>query len=282
MSKPGVSPDGLKIPAREIHRTFRIQVGLPGPAWTQTADKSTCTKHCDSPADGAKFVEVLGGIMEFKLHCFPMHALGPQDFIDSVALVDGDNLPAGATLTPVQTTYGTSKGITGSFQWDLRATNLATYGGWSSTLTFRCTSLNGQHVDRTVNLAVTKCFFKVGPVGSERDTFKKIADLFETDPLLLWSMNIMYRTMNPVEGHAISIGRLYEVSAGDTLDSIALAFGTTTDAIKKLNYDLILTSNQESLSTESACAEPPQESVKRDYVNCASSVCLIPNVRDGF
>jgi len=57
------------------------------------------------------------------------------------------------------------------------------------------------------------------------DDMRKVGELFESDWLSLWALNVNLHTFDPPAYTEVLIGREYEVQAGDTLDSIAKEFG---------------------------------------------------------
>jgi len=57
------------------------------------------------------------------------------------------------------------------------------------------------------------------------DDMRKVGELFESDWLSLWALNVNLHTFDPPAYTQVLIGREYEVQAGDTLDSIAKEFG---------------------------------------------------------
>jgi hypothetical protein len=54
---------------------------------------------------------------------------------------------------------------------------------------------------------------------------RKVGEVFQSDWLSIWALNVHLDTFDPAAGTEVLIGRLYVVQTGDTLQTIAKEFG---------------------------------------------------------
>ena len=57
------------------------------------------------------------------------------------------------------------------------------------------------------------------------EDMRKVGEIFESDWLSIWGLNVHLDTFDPAPGTEVLIGRLYVVQTGDTLQTIAKEFG---------------------------------------------------------
>lgn len=134
-----------------------------------------------------------------------------------------------------------------------------TLGAYAQTVCFVLSQQGGpgtipQSKQRCVRLVVERCKY----VTQAGDSMQLVGQIFESDWLSLWALNVELKTFDPPTGSTLLIGRLYIVQRGDTLQSIASEFGTSIEGIRNLNYDL---------RSESAVRELPS----------GSSICIFPD-----
>lgn len=79
------------------------------------------------------------------------------------------------------------------------------------------------------------CDMTYGPAES----LSSVAPKFGTDWMLLWSLNGGSTPDYAHVGSRYHFAHMYDVKAGESMENIAARFGTTVDALVRLNYNLI-------------------------------------------
>eukprot|EP00285_Hemiselmis_virescens_P009578 CAMPEP_0173385258 /NCGR_PEP_ID=MMETSP1356-20130122/7864_1 /TAXON_ID=77927 ORGANISM="Hemiselmis virescens, Strain PCC157" /NCGR_SAMPLE_ID=MMETSP1356 /ASSEMBLY_ACC=CAM_ASM_000847 /LENGTH=614 /DNA_ID=CAMNT_0014340977 /DNA_START=77 /DNA_END=1921 /DNA_ORIENTATION=- len=209
------------------------------------------TQHCviiflESVNPAPEFtVPAEGTIVQFSLASAGSFQIGGfnQNPYDTLTLTPNETLRFGQELSPPVITEGkvlatdTAPRVEAfaTFSW----TPGASYGAYEQDVCFVLSQRGGGGLTpfsstRCVRLVVLRCRYVV----RDGDSFESIAQLFSTDWLTLWGLNINVTTFVPPVGQTIVIGREYQASDGDTLLTISKQLGSSLDRLRALNFDL--------------------------------------------